>query len=78
MVKERGEAPVPRARKRFRVPLTTGFFGGSCMNTCLCGLFDQGNFWWIILIVLFLFVLCGGGYGCGSCGGGCGGGCCNR
>ena len=33
------------------------------MNNCLCNVFDNNNWIWIILIVL-LFLCCGGGCGC--------------
>ena len=31
------------------------------MNNCLCNVFDNNNWVWIILIVLFFLCCCGGG-----------------
>ena len=41
-------------------PLLLHIYGRFTMNNCLCNVFDNNNWIWIILIVL-LFLCCGGG-----------------
>ncbi len=40
------------------LPLPTSYYGRFTMNNCLCNIFDNNNWIWILIIVL-LFTCCG-------------------